>query len=408
MQKKRRVLLIYFERSKIKMSKGENVPMMYERFPAVAALNRVQGFNPLKMMRRMVSEKTGEEVWRLDLQYKKLWFRLAHPTGRIRLNALRITEQLAIYEAQVYLNRDDQLPISSFTSSISREEAPEGKYVQAAQEEAVDNALTSAGFGIQLSDVTTPENQRHFGSEIPVSAAKGEPAAVVATPKPAVNAGKPAVQAPTAPAKTVAAPQSAATAAAATPKPAQNAPVPSKEAQSQPAAKPAQTAAQPSFKAPKVNTAVNPTAQQDRVEAFAAQPVQPVKVDVPAVQTAKIPEQKDAHSALEILRGGNVAPTAAPTPAVAFAAEADADLPYTFGPRYNNDMSVDEIAQLMTVDEAKEVVVDSGMSKGWKMGDIAANRPASLKFYIFGGYKGNNNILKAAAKIMYEQVQQVA
>lgn len=178
------------------MSKGENVPMMYERFPAVAALNQVKGFNPLKMMRRMVSEKTGEEVWRLDLQYKKLWFRLAHPTGRIRLNALRITEQLAIYEAQVYLNRDDQLPISSFTSSISREEAPEGKYVQAAQEEAVDNALTSAGFGIQLSDVTTPESQRHFGSEIPVTAVKGEPAAVAATPKPAVNAGKPAVQVP--------------------------------------------------------------------------------------------------------------------------------------------------------------------------------------------------------------------
>lgn len=390
------------------MSKGENVSMMYERFPAVAALNQVQGFNPLKMMRRMVSEKTGEEIWRLDLQYKKLWFRLAHPTGRIRLNALRITEQLAIYEAQVYLNRDDQLPISSFTSSISREEAPEGKYVQAAQEEAVDNALTSAGFGIQLSDVTTPESQRHFGNEIPVTAVKSEPTAVAAKPKPAVNAGKPAIQVPMAPVKTVAAPQSAASAATAVSNPIQSVPAPAKVDNSQPAAKLAQSAAQPSVKAPKVNTAVNPPAQQDRVEAPAAQAVQPVKVDVPAVQTAKIPEQKDAHSALEILRGGNVAPTAAPAPAVAFAAEADADLPYTFGPRYNNDMSVDEIVQLMTVDEAKEVVVDSGMSKGWKMGDVATNRPASLKFYIFGGYKGNNNILKAAAMIMYEQVQQAA
>ena len=49
------------------MSKSDNVPMMYEVFPAVAALNQVQGFNPLKMLRRMVSPKTGEEVLRLDL-----------------------------------------------------------------------------------------------------------------------------------------------------------------------------------------------------------------------------------------------------------------------------------------------------------------------------------------------------
>ena len=37
---------------------------------------------------------------RLDLRYKKLWFRLACPTGRLKLNALRITEKMAIFEAR--------------------------------------------------------------------------------------------------------------------------------------------------------------------------------------------------------------------------------------------------------------------------------------------------------------------
>ena len=96
------------------MSKNENqIPTMYEQIPAVAALNRVPGFDPVKLLRRTVSPKTREEVLRLDLPYKKLWFRLANPKGKIRLNALRITEQLAIFEAQVFLDRSDTEPIGS-------------------------------------------------------------------------------------------------------------------------------------------------------------------------------------------------------------------------------------------------------------------------------------------------------
>ena len=181
------------------MSKSDSVPMMYEVFPAVAALNQVQGFNPLKMLRRMVSPKTGEEVLRLDLQYKKLWFRLRHPEGRIRVNPLRITEQIAIYEAQVYLHKEDPAPVCSFTSSISKEEAPDGKYIQAAQEDAIDNALSDAGFGIQLSDVSTPASMRHYGSEIPVSQLNGNTAVPTGQVKPTQPVSKPVVQAPSAP-----------------------------------------------------------------------------------------------------------------------------------------------------------------------------------------------------------------
>ena len=67
--------------------KGNQEPMLYTTNATVAALNHVPGFDPLKFLRRTISRKTGEDVMRLDLRYKKLWFRLACPTGRLKLNA---------------------------------------------------------------------------------------------------------------------------------------------------------------------------------------------------------------------------------------------------------------------------------------------------------------------------------
>lgn len=57
--------------------KGNQEPMLYTTNATVAALNHVPGFDPLKFLRRTISRKTGEDVMRLDLRYKKLWFRLA-------------------------------------------------------------------------------------------------------------------------------------------------------------------------------------------------------------------------------------------------------------------------------------------------------------------------------------------
>lgn len=428
------------------MSKSDSVPMMYEVFPAVAALNQVQGFNPLKMLRRMVSPKTGEEVLRLDLQYKKLWFRLRHPEGRIRVNPLRITEQIAIYEAQVYLHKEDPAPVCSFTSSISKEEAPDGKYIQAAQEDAIDNALSDAGFGIQLSDVSTPASMRHYGSEIPVSQLNGNASVPTGQVKPTQSVSKPVVQAPSAPEQSATAiQQSPATKAAerpvqvtqnvapAQPTPAPQAVQPTATVQTAPVKNVVQTTApsqpatatnvvQPSAPAPAVKA---PAVQQAPVQTVTQQTVNTASVAQPnavaqpqpaaPVQEQPKPAQEahTANAALEILRGGNPAPAAAPVaqPAVApvVAAEADdKDLPFTFGPAYNNSMSPEEIAAVMTLEQAKAVVVDSGVCKGMTMGEVAEKRPFSLKFYLFGGYRGDNNILKAAAKVVYEQLQNAA
>lgn len=407
------------------MSKSDNVPMMYEVFPAVAALNQVQGFNPLKMLRRIVSPKTGEEVLRLDLQYKKLWFRLRHPEGRIRVNPLRITEQIAIYEAQVYLNREDPAPVCSFTSSISKDEAPDGKYIQAAQEDAIDIALTDAGFGIQLSDVTTPESMRHYGSEIPVSQLNGNASVTAGQVKATQPVSKPVVQAPSAPEQSATAIQQSPApkvaerpvqvtqnVAPAQPNPAPKAVQPTAPVQTAPAA----NVVKPTVSAPTVKAPAQPVAPQTVNTAPVVQPIavaQPKPVVPVQEQPKPAQEVHAANAALEVLRGGNPAPVATvqtvATTAPAAAAEADdKDLPFTFGPAYNNSMTPEEIAAVMTLDQAKAVVVDTGVCKGMTMGEVAEKRPVSLKFYIFGGYRGDNNILKAAAKVIYEQLQTAA
>ena len=74
-------------------------------------------------------------------------------------------------------------------------------------------------------------------------------------------------------------------------------------------------------------------------------------------------------------------------------------------PRYTADMPVDDIAALMTEEEAREVKVDTGICNGWTIGQVADQRTPSLKYYLYG-YKGNNNILRAAAKVMLESLME--
>ena len=86
--------------------------------PAAGALRKVPGFDPLKHLRTTTSHKTGEKVLKLDLPFKKLWFRLACPNGRMLLKPLRITDQMAIFEAKVFLRNPD-LSIQEISEILS-------------------------------------------------------------------------------------------------------------------------------------------------------------------------------------------------------------------------------------------------------------------------------------------------
>ena len=152
------------------MSSSDLTVTMYESDPMVAALNKVPGFDPLKLMSRKRIPEAEKDEKSLDFRYKKLWFRLAHRTGRIRLNRLSITEQLAIIEAQVYLELTDANPVSSFTAACTREEGGD-KYIESAQIRAMDQALTDAGFGLQFvpAPVGSMENTAPQGGKPVVS-----------------------------------------------------------------------------------------------------------------------------------------------------------------------------------------------------------------------------------------------
>jgi len=66
-------------------------------------------------------------------------------------------------------------------------------------------------------------------------------------------------------------------------------------------------------------------------------------------------------------------------------------------PSYTESTPVEDILKVMTFEEAQNVVVDSGLSKGKTMATVAKERPVSLKFYLTPGNKSTNNIVRAAA-----------
>ena len=126
---------------------------------AISELNRVEGFDPTKFMRRLTEvDENGQPSERmyLEVAYRKLWFRLKHPEGAIRKFIREVNDQFAIMEARVYLDRRD--PEESYIANaiVKRYFHPEDKlgdkYLEIAETAAVGRALADAGFGIQFTD----------------------------------------------------------------------------------------------------------------------------------------------------------------------------------------------------------------------------------------------------------------
>ena len=307
--------------------KGNQEPMLYTTNAAVASLNHVPGFDPLKFLRRTASRKTGEDVMRLDLRYKKLWFRLACPTGRLKLNALRITEKMAIFEAKVYRDREDAEPLSSYVANCTLDATPGGLYVEAAQEEALDTALSNAGFGIQFADVGSESEE--YGSEMPVGAKAEIP-------------------------------------------------------------KPVQT---------KAEVAESVQKQAETVKSAKADPLDAIMADdmpVPEQVTAEVVE-KPKTVVLESVQPVQT-PAEPPQNVIVLEQEPPAAA-------YTQSTPVEEICRQMTYEQAQNVIVDCGTCKGWTLAQVADRRAASLRWYV-KGYQGENNILRAAAAIIWDSLQE--
>ena len=291
---------------------------LFHAVPVVSELNRVAGFDPLRFLK-----KTGNGH-ELELRYKKLWFRLKYPAGRTRLTPLRITDQLAIIEAKVFFDKDDTDPASSYIATMTQENAPAGLYIQAAEHNALDMALTNAGFGVQFAPM--PKADTPYAEPItPVMRSEPAPA--------------------------------------------------------------------PHAAAEQVRT--EPAAIQVDMEPVVVHQAEPEAVHhedtVPYVPQAEISVEQPAEAAAESM--------------------VETELPFVYdepsAASYTKDMDVDTICTLMTEAEAEEIIVPIGTCSGQTLKQVAERRPASLKWYV-KGYSGDDNILRAGAKLMLDKLQRLA
>lgn len=83
-----------------------NAAYMYDEVEGIRNLNKVEGFDPRKYMRIIEQEGRAGKYY-LDVAFRKLWFRLKYPEGKIVKKILKLTDQVAIVEARVYLHRND-------------------------------------------------------------------------------------------------------------------------------------------------------------------------------------------------------------------------------------------------------------------------------------------------------------
>ena len=242
----------------------------------------------------------------------------------------------------LYRDREDAEPLSSYVANCTLDATPGGLYVEAAQEEALDTALSNAGFGIQFADVSSESEE--YGSEVPVGAK--------------VEVEKP-VQVKTE------------------------------------TSKPTQT---------KVEVAKPVQKQPEAVDASPQEPVKADPLDAIMADDMPVPEQVTAEVVEKpktvVPESVQPAQTPAEPPQNVIVLEQEPP-----AAAYTQSSPVEEIRQQMTYEQAQNVIVDCGTCKGWTLAQVADRRAASLRWYV-KGYQGENNILRAAAAIIWDSLQE--
>ena len=117
-------------------------------------LNKVEGFNPLDYARQ-ITDANGNTSLYLDVQYRKMWFRLANPNGKIVKKICNFDGNLAVIEAKVYLDKNDSEENFVSNAFAQRFADPSNmeygsRYLESAETAAVGRALADAGYGLQF------------------------------------------------------------------------------------------------------------------------------------------------------------------------------------------------------------------------------------------------------------------
>ena len=73
---------------------------MAKNMEIINGLNEVEGFDPAAFLRKLQGE-AGEEQLYLDVKYRKLWFRLKYPLGKIAKRIIKLENDYAIIESRI-------------------------------------------------------------------------------------------------------------------------------------------------------------------------------------------------------------------------------------------------------------------------------------------------------------------
>lgn len=145
--------------------------LLYKKSKAVGSLNRVEGFEPLELARTISQEGQPDQLY-LDVKYRKLWFRLVYPTGRIESHIVHFNENMALAEAKIYLSYTDapeNYVANAFSMKFRTDDPKFGdKFLEMAETAAVGRALSDAGFGVQFADVGESNDPNQVDAGIPV------------------------------------------------------------------------------------------------------------------------------------------------------------------------------------------------------------------------------------------------
>ena len=365
-----------------------NTAYMYDEVEEIRNLNKVEGFDPRKYMRVIQQEGQAGKYY-LDVAFRKLWFRLKYPEGKIVKKILKLTDQVAIVEARVYLNRNDAEENFISNALAQKYMTADGqfgnKFVELAETGAVDRALSDAGFGLQFADkeedIDPEVTEAPFDPQL--LSGNGIDGEVLGemlsgedmeggTVLPNENIpGQYGIK------EYIPMPEEVGQAIGMTPAMQQAGAVP--KATGQAAQGTASTAAQQA--APARQTA------QLQQSAQAQQSVQGMTPAMQNRQAAQKPAQGNQQQ---------------PKPAQASTANnVPAGKTSQGASSIRKDMPVEQIYSMLNRDSAAAVVIPMGFNKGKTLGQVALEKPANLQWYV-DSYGGPDNLLRAAAKFLID------
>lgn len=346
-----------------------NTAYMYDEVAEIRNLNKVEGFDPRKYMRVIQQEGQAGKYY-LDVAFRKLWFRLKYPEGKIVKKILKLTDQVAIVEARVYLNRNDAEENFISNALAQKYMTADGqfgnKFVELAETAAVGRALSDAGFGLQFADkeedIDPEVTEAPFDPQL--LSGNGIDGEVLGE----MLSGEDMEGGTVLPDENI----------------------------------PGQYGIEEYIPMPEeVGQAMGMTPAMQQAGAVpkatgqTAQAQQPIQGMTPAMQNRQA-AQKPAQ--------GNQQPkpaqasTANNVPAVKTSQGAS---------NIRKDMPVEQIYSMLNRDSAAAVVIPMGFNKGKTLGQVALDKPTDLKWYV-DSYGGPDNLLRAAAKFLIDMAMGLA